>query len=246
MKRAVFLSFVVASLLGCTRASTNSTAGAGADLDSVTKAKFKSAIERADVEEVRQILKSGVSPNSKFDGRTSTALAYALKYDASYVLKYGSKTKERAEIVSLFVKAGANPNSIFGEGVEDYQTDRKTILHWLAVDGTLQAVEAAVDAGADLNTRCAKGMTPLMYAAQAGESNVVELLISRGADATAVTLDGSTALHFAVQSKDVDTVKLLARTNLDKRAKNKAGKTPYDVASEMGSRELASILDPAK
>ena len=74
------------------------------------------------------------------------------------------------------------------------------ILTWsesffdLVKEADATAVRAAIDAGADLETRTEWGETPLMYAAYNNENaEVVQVLLDAGADATASNEDGETA-----------------------------------------------------
>ena len=79
-----------------------------------------------------------------------------------------------------------------------------------ARSGDVKAVEAALDAGADVNARDGDGITPLMHAARGDRPEianpgptdhpeVVELLIKRGADVNAKTDSGFVALFWAAR-----------------------------------------------
>ena len=64
----------------------------------------------------------------------------------------------------------------------------------LVKEADAATVQAAIDAGADLEARDANGLTPLMFAARFNENaEVVQLLLDAGADATATNEDGETA-----------------------------------------------------
>ena len=68
--------------------------------------------------------------------------------------------------------------------------------------GPVAVVKALIDAGADVNAKEARGMTPLMYAIATdhGDLEIVKTLIARGADLEAKTLDGETAADWAHKS----------------------------------------------
>lgn len=65
-------------------------------------------------------------------------------------------------------------------------------------DGKLDAVRAAIDAGAQLDTLDHRGFTPLMVACREGYGDVAQLLIDRGARLDVVGLHGETALGLAM------------------------------------------------
>lgn len=69
----------------------------------------------------------------------------------------------------------------------------------LARDGTLDEIQAAIAAGADVNARDAYGQTPLMYAAGANSPAVIEALIAAGAEVNAHSGAGWTALMYAAR-----------------------------------------------
>jgi len=54
--------------------------------------------------------------------------------------------------------------------------DGYTPLHWAALKGHEEIVEALIDAGADLNTTNNLGRTPLHWAALKGHEEIVEAL----------------------------------------------------------------------
>ncbi len=71
------------------------------------------------------------------------------------------------------------------------------LIAGLVRDGKLEAVRAAIDAGAQLDTPDARGLTPLMIACHEGYEAVARLLIERGARIDVVGLQGETALGLA-------------------------------------------------
>ena len=63
--------------------------------------------------------------------------------------------------------------------------------------------------GADVNAKSADGLTPLHYAAGAGNTVVVGILLKAGADPNARSIDGTTPLMRAAGAGREDTVKRL-------------------------------------
>jgi len=105
------------------------------------------------------------------------------------------------------------------------------------------AVEKALAAGADVNSRARDQATPLMNAALADQLAIAQLLISKGADVMARNSGGFTPLHAAAFSGSLSVSKLLLDhgATLDDAA-NKAGVTPLMVAGEENHVALATFL----
>lgn len=71
------------------------------------------------------------------------------------------------------------------------------LMHAIHTD-KLQSVEALLQAGADVNRGCCRGLTPLILASGNGQQEIVRLLLQRGADAMHKGDDGRTALDVAI------------------------------------------------
>lgn len=77
-------------------------------------------------------------------------------------------------------------------------SDGSTPLHCAAWKGHVEAVQALLDAGADINDHNQNshwGTTPLHAAAHGNQKKVAELLVSRGADLKARNLHRRTPLQ---------------------------------------------------
>ncbi len=72
-------------------------------------------------------------------------------------------------------------------------------LHAAAWQGSVQAVEVLVKAGAAVNATNHQGLTALMTAASEGHLEVVRFLLSKGAGVDAVNRAGHTALWLAIR-----------------------------------------------
>ncbi|MGB0681537.1 MAG: ankyrin repeat domain-containing protein [Magnetovibrionaceae bacterium] len=73
----------------------------------------------------------------------------------------------------------------------------------------LFAVEALIEAGAQVNKSADDGFTPLMSAARIGDGSVVSALLGAGADADARSEDGRSALTLATSTGNASLVRLL-------------------------------------
>lgn len=101
-----------------------------------------------------------------------------------------------------------------------------------------------------VNTPDARGVTPLLYAAQSGNPESVKLLLAAGADVKSRNTFGATPLFLAASSPE--KVRMLLGAGAEADAATKMGRTPLMIAaSGGGSTEsvrllLAAGADPKK
>jgi ankyrin repeat protein len=154
-------------------------------------------------------------------------------------------------IVSRLLDAGADPNTRKPTGA--------TVLMLCARAGDLQAVEALLAKGADVNAaEPLFGQTALHWAAAAKHARTVELLVTSGANIHRATGEGPplpndtrqlatptdyfTPLMFAVRSGDFATVKTLLRLGASPSDTAGDGTTTLVMALLNGHFELAAYL----
>lgn len=137
----------------------------------------------------------------------------------------------------------------------------ETRLHQCAMRGKAADVAELLEQGADPNTRCNAGLSPLMDACSRMHVEVVRLLLTHGADARAQSMpesDETTALHealWAVQDctsvadrrRVRETVELLLTNGADPLARCGKGHNATDVVREASSdqtflAELKALL----
>ena len=159
------------------------------------------AAMRADLDQVRILLKSGADVNvAQGDGMTalhwsaenrSPEMAAMLIYagaNLEAVTRIGGYTAlhlaSRAgstEIVQGLLKAGADPKVMSSAG-------GATPLHLAASASSMGSVISLLNHGAVIDAReSAWGQTPLMFAASLGRTEVAELLVQRGSDISTTT-----------------------------------------------------------
>lgn len=105
---------------------------------------------------------------------------------------------------------------------------------WLSLDFWRNAgfddVRAALDCGADIETKDDDGGTPLHWAAGFGEPSVVTVLLDYGANIEAKDDSGRTPLHRAALFGEPSVVIVLLDRGANVYAQNNDGETPLDVA----------------
>jgi ankyrin repeat protein len=108
------------------------------------------------------------------------------------------------EAVTLLVEHGAHAHQV------SHNPLRNQPLHaCIALNNSVDAVCALLEAGADVNATQHGGYTPLIQAAAAGKKEIVAALLEHGARQDAVCDQGKTALDYARERGHEDVVGLL-------------------------------------
>src|SRR6185436_3875298 len=90
-----------------------------------------------------------------------------------------------------------------------------------ATNGSVEALDALLKAGASANTQSAEGEPILMTAARTGNAAALKLLIGRGADVNArEKWFGETAVMWAAAENHADAIKVLAESGADINARS--------------------------
>ena len=118
-------------------------------------------------------------------------------------------------------------------------------LHLAVASGVVEAVEALLSQGADVNFCSRKThLTPLHVASAYGSSEMVELLLEARADAMSKTEDKQLALHYAAANGHTEVVKILLQHERDQDGheegqvgqvgvRNASGQRPVEAASDL-------------
>jgi len=170
---------------------------------------LRDATKTDDVHVVKKLFKQGLQMQNDIDENGTTLGCLAAQNDAVGILKFLIRlrtnmgtdslgntaihhaamfTKNRAlEILLSDTRADINQQSKSGE----------TALHIAASQGSLETVEALLNAGADINIVDNSKTSPLMRAAALGFQEICENLLRRGADYSLVDENGSSAQDLA-------------------------------------------------
>ena len=121
-------------------------------------------------------------------------------------------------------------------------------LRRAAISGDLDALKAALDAGAPIDARDGQGWTLLMHVASAGNPLLLEPLLGAGADLNIRAPDGATALLLAVALRHDEIVVSLMKSGADVSVPGPDGRTAVDAGrARYGDSEAARMAgrDPA-
>ncbi|CAN2103767.1 ankyrin repeat domain-containing protein [Wolbachia pipientis] len=213
----------------------------------VMKQRMFDAIERNDVDKVRELIDHGANVNSQ---------GYEDRAPVCYAVEVGN-----LDMVRLLIDNGADVNA--------RDDENKTSLHWAAHKGYLDMVKYLISKEADIGAKANGGRTPLHYAAQEGKLDVVKYLVwEKHADINARDSGGQTPLDYATNSKNnnvveylkqaqldlnnelsnavvennIDKVKESIRRGADVNTKVKNGRTPLHYAAQEGKLDVVKYL----
>ena len=112
-----------------------------------------------------------------------------------------------------------------------------------AMRGDVDAVRAALDAGADVNASQGDGMTGLHWAARLGNAELAELLLEAEADVEAKTRIGRhRPIHVAARYGHAPVLRLLVASGADVAARTENGSEALHFAAASGSVESVTAL----
>jgi ankyrin repeat protein len=179
----------------------------GADVKGVDALKM-TALHAAtwgnDTETIRLLVDAGLDVNAA--------------HVAGFTPLINTASARNVTAAKLLLAKGANVNAVAGEPVQKVKAGivalgSFTALHMVAPSGSSEFVKALLDAGAKVNLREARGLTPLMLAVAIDRQNldVIRMLIAKGAEVNAKDPAGQTALDWARKFQAQPAIDLLRR-----------------------------------
>ena len=174
------------------------------------------------VENLKQLLSTGIDPDAKCANFGSTPLMYASQ-------------SGKLECVQELLKAGA---SVDLENNIGY-----TALMFASQSGFVECVQELLKAGASVDIQNKEGYTALMFAV--GENirveqrvKCIEELLKAGASLDFQNIHGNTALHIASVHKSIEMVKVLLNYQPNLSIINQKEKTADQITTKQAIIDL--------
>ena len=222
-------------------------------------AKFAVAIEDDDLEKVRALLDSGLAADTPIDygenaetplmkaarSGTDEIARLLIARGANVNAKDGEQTtaleaaisREQVSMVALLLAAKADPNS-----VNKYM---QSALSAAAAAGNLELTEMLLKAKAKPELP-GLVLTPMMFAAFAGNGDLIRLLVRYGADVNYATKEyGQSALTSALTAGKPEIVALLIELKANVNLKTPDGDTPLKMAKNGDQDDVVAMLKAA-
>lgn len=139
--------------------------------------------------------------------------------------------------------AGADPDA-----TATTEQQRSSAALIAARSGNLEALDALIEAGADINAQNRISLNPFLWACLSGDVDTVRRMVEAGADTERLTRFGGVGIHPAAERGHVDVVRFLAEsTDINVNHTNLCGWTPLLEAVILGDggpgqQEIVKIL----
>jgi ankyrin repeat protein len=207
---------------------------------------LQQAVTKGHADVVKLLVEAGADPRAK-DSEGSTMLELALRFRQRGVAE--TLMAKGVQLDSALRQRALSNAVIRGEPeivdlLKPDAAEASTLLPDAVLKGHLPIAKVLVERGGNVNQRSASGLTPLHEASLGGHAATVQFLLERGAALNAEdTETGATPLHVAASYGRRDVLVVLLERGADPAKRNKAGKTPRDLAVEAQQTAIIAILD---
>jgi len=222
--------------------------------------QFAIAIERSDLDKVKALVAAGNSPDTPIEygeHKIPPLMKAAWEGEAEIVealLAAGAKVNAKATdtdetalmsavtkgdpaTIGMLLKAGADVNPINKFGFNVFTS--------AVAAGNEDVAAILLDSGAKIDAG-AHGLTPLQFAASAGNINMIRFLVKHGADVNHGAKTGDqTALLSAIYGAHPEVVQVLISLGAKVNTKTKDGDTPLKAAMKGDQDDIVKILKDA-
>jgi ankyrin len=188
---------------------------------SKTDTQLLAALRSADITEVKRLVALGANVNAR--GATGSRPLHIA-------------VAQGAEFVSALIQAGADPDR--ADAIEERRP-----LHLAAeVSDDPRVIEMLLKAGATIDARTKKGLTPLHFSALNGNQRISEVLVAIGADVNASSQEGFTPVYLAASKGNSGLVRSLIRSGARIDAITRHGFAAIHAAVNSKSLDTVEIL----
>jgi ankyrin repeat protein len=157
----------------------------------------------------------------------------------TYTLLHVAADLSDAGLIKEFARRGVDPCEVDADGHAPLRLAARN-------EPALEALDALLDAGADVNAASKTGITALTAAVRFDECMpTVARLLERGADPSQAMKDGTTPLMKAASNRLPDAIRLLLKHGAVPLAKNKKGQTALDLAKKRRCAAAIELLQEA-
>ncbi|NKB34374.1 MAG: hypothetical protein GKR91_14885 [Pseudomonadales bacterium] len=130
---------------------------------------------------------------------------------------------------------------VFSLSTLSIATTERELIH-ATIDGDLDLVQAALEAGISANSAAADTTTALQWATQGNHTDIVRLLLSNDADASAANRYGVTAAALAAENGNGEIIELLLTAGVDANQSMPEGESILMTAARTGDADTVRAL----
>jgi palmitoyltransferase ZDHHC13/17 len=188
-------------------------------------------IQRQAKEQMRQFeaMKQAALEKAKQD-----QLEMIEKFSPEQKFFYHIKTNDFEKVYALL-----KDNSHFASLVDEQGF---SALHWVSLNGQVDAMEKFLLAGADVSKENPRGEPPIFWAVIKGHLAGVNKLIDHGANLKATDNKGYTVMHHAAQNNHIVLLHTFLHRGLELETKDHKGRTPLHWACYQNHDRLTEWL----